>query len=311
MILKKGYCNKTILIIVSFFSIYVIWGSTYLAIIIGLNDFPPFMLASFRFAIAGIILMTYCFLKQSSMPNKATILKNSILGLIVLIGGQGLIIWAEQYISSGNAAIIVSSIPIWYIILDKTNRSSYLSNKYIISGVIIGFIGIALLFYDQLNLKELRSFGQMALWGSFAVILSVIFWVAGTLYHRNNIITGTILTNLSWQLITASVIGLFISLFFGEFSGFSLSEVSFKSWAALLYLALAGSIIAFAAYTWLLTQKSAVMVGTYAYINPIIAVSLGWIIVDESVSKIQICAMFIIVFSAFIINRTKSKKIHN
>ena len=138
-----------ILIIVSFFSIYVIWGSTYLAIIIGLNDFPPFMLASFRFAIAGIILMTYCFFKQSRMPNKSTILKNSILGLIVLVGGQGLIIWAEQYISSGNAAIIVSSIPIWYIILDKTNRSSYLSNKYIISGVIIGFIGIALRVYEQ------------------------------------------------------------------------------------------------------------------------------------------------------------------
>jgi drug/metabolite transporter (DMT)-like permease len=311
VIIKKRYSKNSILIIVSFFSIYVIWGSTYFAILMGLEGFPPFMLASFRFAIAGIILTTYCYLKQPSIPNNVSILKNSILGLIVLVGGQGMIIWAEQFISSGNTAVIVSSLPMWYIILDKSNRRSYFSNKFIISGIIIGFIGIAFLFFDQLKLEESKSFGRMTFLGYFAVILSMFCWVSGTLYHRNNIKTGSILTNLSWQLITASVIGLFISYFSGEFKGFSLSKVSFESWIALLYLAIAGSLIAFTAYTWLLTQRPAVIVGTYAYINPIIAVFLGWMVANESVSKLQIFAMLIIFFSAYIINRNKIKENHN
>ena len=260
-------------------------------------------MASFRFAIAGGVLMTYCLLKKERQPTRKNILINGALGTIILVGGQGLLIWAEQYIASGYAAVIVSSAPIWYVLLDKKNRWFYLSNNSVLVGVMMGFIGIICLFYDQLH--QLKTSTPMTIMGSLGVVISVICWVAGTLYHQSIITSGSIFTNLSWQLIWAAMIGLLISLMMDEFAQFSLHSVSLQSWLALLYLAIAGSIIAFVAYTWLLTQRPAVMVGTYAYINPIIAVFLGWLVADEIITYLQLLAIAIILMSAFIINKNK------
>lgn len=298
--------KKKVLIFLSFLAIYFIWGSTYLAIILALKSFPPFLLASLRFLIAGFILFTYCLITKESQPNKNTVLKNFFLGIIVLVGGQGLLIWSEQYISSGNAAILVATLPIWFVFFDHTKWKEYFKSLWIILGVIFGFVGTFLLFFNQLEGFSFETAKSLELIAYLAVIISVICWVVGSLYHRSFVKSGTIFSNLSIQLLFAGFICLMLSFSFGELNGYNISKASLLSWGAIFYLAIAGSLIAFVAFTWLLTQKSSVTVGTYAYINPIIAVFLGWLFLSEKVSALQQFAMFVIIGSAFVINKNRS-----
>lgn len=296
-----------LLILLSFAAIYLIWGTTYLVIVIGLEDFPPFLMAAVRFIIAGVMLVGYCILKGEKLPTASSILKNTILGLIVLAGGQGLLIWAEQYIASGYASILVATLPIWFVILDKSNWKTYFSNPYIITGVILGFVGILLLFKDTLSGPALTEGVLLQFYASLAVLLGAICWVVGTLYNRSKPAPGTIYSNLGWQLVMASIICIFISYSTGELSGFDISQVSVKGWAAVIYLSVAGSIIAFIAYTWLLTQMPSAVVGTYAYINPVVAVWLGWLLAEEVITLFQFLGMVVILGSAILVNITKSQ----
>lgn len=304
--LRNLHTDK-LLLILSFAAIYLIWGTTYLIIAIGLEELPPFLMASIRFIIAGVMLVGYCWYKKEKLPSTTSIIKNAVLGLIVLAGGQGLLIWSEQYIASGYASILVATLPIWFVIMDKSNWKTYFSNPYIIVGVILGFLGILLLFKDTLSATGFTDSALLQLYASLAVLLGAICWVVGTLYNRSKPAPGSIYSNLGWQLLMASVICLFISYSTGEFTGFDLSTVTYKGWLSAIYLAVAGSIIAFIAYTWLLTKMPSAIVGTYAYINPVVAVVLGWSLADEVITNFQFIGMAVILGSAILVNITKSK----
>lgn len=291
------------MIIVAFISIYVIWGTTYLAIIIGLEGLPPFMMASVRFFVAAIILLGFSIAKGEPIPSYQALLKNAILSIFVLVGGQGLLIWSEQYIASGYASILVATIPIWLVIMDKTNWKYYFSNPFIIVGVIIGFIGIVILFGDTMDdsiTDPAETRNQII--AAILVLVGAWSWVAGTLFNRSRPARGSIYANLGWQLVFGGVISLGISGSLGEFPETNFGEVSLSAWVSILYLSVAGSIIAFVAYTWLLTQRSSAAVGTYAYINPVIAVLIGWWYANEEITGYQIVGMIIIVISAITIN---------
>lgn len=291
----------------AFAAIYLIWGTTYLVILIGLEDFPPHMMASIRFIIAGLLLVGLCLYRGDQLPTKKTLLKNFILGIIILSGGQGILIWAEQYIASGHAAVLVATLPFWFVIIDKRQWSTCFSNPYILSGVVLGFGGILMLFKDYLQVNALSENDKMQIIGSFAVLFSSILWVSGSLYHRYRPAPGSIYSNLGWQLMGGAVFSFMVSLLLGEFDSFSFEAVSWQSWSAVVYLALFGSIAAFVAYTWLLTQKPSAIVGTYAYINPVVAVFLGWILADEIISGSQFWGMVIILGSAIVVNLSKDK----
>ncbi|ELR73273.1 Permease of the drug/metabolite transporter (DMT) superfamily [Fulvivirga imtechensis AK7] len=293
--------------IAAFAAIYFIWGTTYLAIVIGLEGFPPFLMAAVRFIVAGLPLVGYCVFKGEKFPTASALVKNAVLALVVLAGGQGLLIWSEQYIASGYAAVLVATLPIWFVIMDKTNWKTYFSNPYIIAGVVLGFLGILLLFKDTISGTSMNENVRLELIASLAVLLGSVCWVAGTLYHRTNPAPGSIYLNLGWQLIIGSVICSVISVSAGELTSFTFTHISWRAWSAVLYLSVAGSIIAFIAYTWLLTQKPSAVVGTYAYINPVVAVFLGWLLADEVINTNQLVGMSIILGSAILVNITRAQ----
>ena len=295
------------LLILAFTAIYIIWGTTYLAILIGLHGFPPFLLASVRFLIAAICLLGWCFYKGERKITLSSLKKNFIVGVIVLAGGQGLLIWAEQHIASGYAAVLAATLPVWFVILDKEHWKSCFSNKFIILGLLLGFVGILFLFSEQLHAPLNDTDKNYGILATLAVLIGCMCWVGGTLYFKYKPAPGSITFNLGWQLICGALFCFTLSIISGELSFFSIETVKLEAWVAVSYLAVAGSVIAFIAYSWLLTQKPAAIVGTYAYINPVIAVLLGWIIAKEIISTNQLSGMALILISAMLINFSKSK----
>jgi drug/metabolite transporter (DMT)-like permease len=290
------------LILVAFACTYIIWGTTYLAILIGLETLPPFIMAAIRFLIAGSVLLIIAAIRGEKIWVQG-VYKNMLLGIVILTGGQGLLAWAELYIPSGYAAILVSTLPLWYVLLDRKNWKIYFKNRLIITGLILGFGGILLLFKKYLGTSTGTSVLQLL--GLLAVLGACVCWAAGTLYSKNNVNKSSIFINLGWQLIGGFLSCLLIGFISGELTGFSFANVSLNSWLATLYLAVAGSLIAFIAFTWLMTVRPAAIVGTYAYINPVIAVLLGWLMANESITLFQVAGMIIILFSAFLVNSPK------
>ncbi len=296
------------LVLTAFIVVYILWGTTYIAIVIGLETLPPFIMAAIRFLIAGGILLIFSMLRGENLWVPG-IYKNLMLGVVILTGGQGLLIWAEQYIPSGYAAIIVSSLPLWYVLLDKKNWNIYFKNKLILTGLVLGFFGILLLFQKYIGVPGGTHLLQVL--GMVAVVFACICWATGTLYYKNHVNQNSIFLNLGWQLTGGFLSSLAIGFISGEFSGFSFARVSMHSWLATIYLAVIGSLVAFIAFNWLLTVKPAAIVGTYAYVNPVIAVILGWLIADENINLLQIAGMIIILLSAFLVNSPKYVAMYN
>lgn len=290
------------LILIAFACTYIIWGTTYFAILIGLETIPPFIMASIRFLVAGAVLLIIAALRGEDMWVPG-IYKNILLGIVILTGGQGSLFWAEQYISSGYAAILVSTLPLWYVLLDRKNWNSYFKNKLILTGLILGFCGILLLF--KKNIDASAGTGVLQLFGLLAVLVACICWAAGTLYYKNHVNKSSMFLNLGWQLVGGFLSSLLVSFLSGELTGFSFAGVSMHSWLATMYLAVAGSLVAFIAFNWLMTVRPAAIVGTYAYVNPVIAVLIGWLMANESITALQIVGMFIILLSAFLVNSPK------
>ena len=290
------------LILIAYASTYVLWGTTYIAIVIGLETLPPFIMAAIRFLVAGLVLLIIVLLtgEEIWVPG---MYKNMLLGIVILTGGQGLLFWAEQYIPSGYAAILVSTLPLWYVLLDRKNWNSYFKNKLILTGLVLGFFGILLLFKKYISASTGTSVLQLL--GLLAVLGACICWASGTLYYKNHANQNSMFLNLGWQLMGGFLSSLLVGFFSGEFSGFSFANVSMHSWLATMYLAVAGSLVAFIAFNWLMTVRPAAVVGTYAYVNPVIAVLLGWLMANESITVLQIAGMFIILLSAFLVNSPK------
>lgn len=299
--------SRQFLIIINFLVVCIIWGTTYLAIAVGVLEVPPFMMAFFRFCSAGMIMLIYVFLKGEKFPSIKTLLNNLFVGTIVMFGGQALLFWAEQHISSGFASILIASMPFFFILLDKRHWKLYFNNYLIIAGLIIGFIGVIILFNDKLSEAIPNEEIKIQMIASLMVLLGGIFWVAGTIYYRSNPSPGSMFSNIGWQLFLSSFVCLAVSLSLGENHEFEINAISTKAWASIAYLSIAGSIIAFASYTWLLSEVPAALVSTYAYINPIIAVFVGWLLIEESITINQLIGMFVILTGAIVVNFNKGK----
>jgi drug/metabolite transporter (DMT)-like permease len=226
----------------------------------------------------------------------------------VLVGGQCWLIWSEQYIESGCASVLTATLTIWFVMLDKANCKYYFTTSAIITGVVMSFGGILMLFRDKLTASIPAEEIQTQVFASFIVLLGAMCWVVGTLFYKSRPAPSSIYQNLGWQLLFGAVFSLLISLFFNETDTFIMSNVSWQAWAAVVYLYIAGSIAAYVAYTWLLTQQPATIVGMYAFVNPIGAVFLGWFLADEVISPNQMIGLFVIIGGALLINRNKKKK---
>ena len=293
--------------IIAFAAIYIIWGTTYLAVRIGISTIPPFIMGTMRYSLAGIIFLGYAAVKKEKIFN-ASVLRNIILGAVMQTGGQAMLFWCEKFISSGFTAILVGTEPIWFILLDKPQWKNCFRNKLVLLGVAVGFIGIVVLFQNLLNKPASIQTGQsLQLAATVVALLSAVLWTGGSLYFKYNKTGGSLYLNLGWQLVGGVLSCIIVAACTHEFSGFAITNISLQSWLSVLYLAIAGSIIALSCYNWLLTQKPSAVVGTYAYINPMIAVLVGYLLASEHIFTNQVIGMFIILFSAYLINKADWK----
>jgi drug/metabolite transporter (DMT)-like permease len=295
------------LVFAAFAAVYIIWGSTYLAILLAIKTIPPFFMAASRFFIAGLILLIWALLKGEQLPDLKSILKISIAGILMLAFGNALLAWVEQYIASGLAAILVATVPLWFVVLDKRQWKYHFSNKQIILGLIVGFAGVILLFSGKGSADLFSS--KMKIISLIVLLIGTIGWTIGSLYSKYQKIQGSTLMKVAIQMIASSIV-IFIGAFsFHEQKDFIISNVSWESIGALIYLILMGSLVGYMAYIWLLSVRPASLVGTYAYVNPVVAVFLGWLIANEHVSFMKIVGLIIIIAGLVIVNMSKEKKI--
>lgn len=294
-------------IILAFSVIYIIWGSTYLAILFAIKNIPPVLMSGFRFTTAGILLYSWCWIKKEKQPNPSSFAKNAICGVLMLFGGTVAVAWSEQYLSSGIAAIIVTSVPFWFILLDKKQWSFYFSNKIIIAGLLLGFAGVILL----VSLGKTSSVSQAAhgkqIAGALVIIAGGIAWAIGSLYSKYKPTGNSVLMNAAIQLLVAGVFSFAVSIVTGEERNFSFAKVGTSSFIALLYLIIFGSLITYLCYLWLLKMRPPAQVSSYVYVNPVVAIILGAIIAGEAITKWQVISLVIIISGVLLINLPKYK----
>lgn len=276
-------------LVTAFGIVYVVWGSTYLAIRFGIETIPPFLLAGTRFIIAGLILYTWARLRGAEKPSPIHWRNAFIIGTLLLVGGNGGVVWAEQTVPSGIAALLVATTPLWLVLLDWLRPNGKRPGVGVILGVVVGLIGMVQL----IGLHGIRESG-IPLVGAIVIVLAALSWAVGTMVAKSVEMPHSILGS-GIEMIAGGTGLMLLSLMTGELHSFNASTVSLDSVLALLYLIIFGSLIAYSAYSWLIRHTTPAAIGTYAYVNPVIAVFLGWLIANESVTRQTLIGATIIV----------------
>lgn len=296
------------MVVLAFATVYIVWGSTYFFIQRALEGFPPFFLGAFRFIIAGLLMLGWSLMQGEQVFSWKIIKPALITGLLLLFVGNGVVIWVEQFLPSAMVAIMISSSPIWFVLLDKPKWSENLSNKSTILGLVVGFAGVILLFYEKIiaTMSSLNS--GRDLFAMVLVVFGSMAWAGGSLYSKYNSVSNSATVNSTWQMLAAGIAFIPGALFSGEFASVDLATIPLNAWLATGYLIMFGSIAAFSAYVWLLKVQPATKVSTYAYVNPVVAVMLGIFFAHETITPLQISGLIVILGSVLLINLHKYKK---
>lgn len=284
--------------IIALIIVCIFWGTTYLALRIGVKDFPPFLFSGIRQVSAGLLLLVIMYFAK--MLEKVTfkdIAKQALPGILLITLGNGIIGWAELYIPSGLAALIVSVMPIYIVIMNIiSGKEKKKFNLKIIGGFALGCIGIILIFKD--NLADLAK--PEYFWGVVASFGACVFWALASIYMKHTSFTTSPYTNASIQFISGGI-GLFLfSLMFDDYA--QLSAITADSLWALLYLTIVGSLLSYLSYLYAIQHLPIVMVSTYAYVNPIIAILLGVLILSERITWITVLALATTLYGVYLIN---------
>jgi len=276
--------RKLALLIAAFAAVYIFWGSTYLAIKYAIETMPPFIMAGSRFMFAGGVLYLLALIsKDYERPTWKHWRTSLIVGTLLLLGGNGGVVFAEKYISSSLAALLVATEPFWIVILSWLWLSGGKPSRPVVLGLILGFVGVALLVVGQgAGHGGAGAYYQIA--ATVAIILAALSWAAGSIYGLRAQTPRSSLLTAGMQMLSGGAVLMLASVPKGEWSTFSISSVSTNSWFALVYLVVVGSLIGFTAYSWLLKNAQPSTVATYAYVNPVIAVVLGWLIAGETLT---------------------------
>jgi drug/metabolite transporter (DMT)-like permease len=285
--------------------LYVVWGSTYLGIRVAVETIPPFLMAGSRFLVAGLVLMAWSIAREGRSfrwPTARQWRDNSIVGALLLGGGMGLVAWGEQTVPSGIAALVIALMPVWVAVLGRVFFGETLP-RVAIAGIAIGLAGVAILVGPSDNPVE-----RFAPAGIAALIVSPICWSSGSLFsaHRAQLPEQPLVATGGQMLSGAIVLTLF-ALITGEPSRFDLASVSTASLGALVYLTLIGSLVAFTTYVALLRIAPLPLIATYAYVNPVVAVVLGWFILAEPLTPRTLVAGAVIVFAIALIITSRSR----
>ena len=301
---KEKKVNKNITgIIIAYFLIYVVWGSTYFFIGMALKDIPPFLLGALRFTVAGLILLIICHLRGEKIFRKSLIKRSAISGIVLLFVDMAVVMLAQRYLTSSLVAIIASSTALWILLLDIPMWRVNFRNPFIIIGGTIGFIGVVLLYIEQLNMEEIQAHSER---GVLLLIFGCVSRALGTLYakYRSSHEEGVnAFGGSAWQMLFASAMFWLCSAMNEDIATTKFYEITSTSWLSLIYLISFGSLLAYSAYVWLLKVRPAAEVGTHAYVNPFIAILFGVLLGNESVSIIQLIGLIVILLGMTMINR--------
>ena len=286
------------------FALYIVWGSTYFGIKVAIETIPPFLQAGIRFFISGLILMIWQLAAGSKVPTRKQWVSTAIIGTLLLLGGNGLVSWAEQFIPSGIAAIIIGSIPMFLVIAEAIRPGGVRPTWRAIIGLLIGFAGIFILVGPA---EISGSKAQLNPFGVIALLSACVLWATGSIFSKTADLPQSSLMTTGAEMLTGSI-GLFVvSLLTGEINGWNIAEVSARSAYGLAYLITVGSLIGFGSYIWLLQNAPISLVATYAYVNPIVAVLLGNWLGNEPLEPHIWIATAIIIGSVIFINTSRSK----
>lgn len=302
------FSHKTKLIL-AFGVIYIIWGSTFFGVHLGLKSFPPFLFSALRLLIAGVALTAFCFFKREPFPPLSEIKKHAALGLIIFIGGIVGVVWAQQYVSSSLASAIITT-PFWFIVLDRQQWKFYFSNKWIIGGLLLGLAGVLLLAAHKQGRVGSES-NEMQWLSIMVIVLGSFTWVAGSLYLKYKPSQTSVYVNTSIQLLSAGIFCAALSYFSSEWSTFSINAVRLDSILALFYLAIISSMIGFLSFMWLIKVQPPAIVSTYSYVNPLVATLLGWAFANEPITSVQLTGLAIILFGVLLVNVPRYQNLKN
>ena len=288
-------------IIAAFASIYLVWGSTYLAIRYAVQTIPPFLMGGLRFVVSGALL----YLWARSQGARATRLhwRNAIIaGAFLLLGGNGAVVWAEQFVPSGLTALLVSILPFWLVIIEWVRPPRRRPSGAVLVGLVLGFIGMVVL----VGPGNLGGRGDVRPLGALVLILGSLSWAIGSFWSRDARLPESGLLTTGMEMLGGGALLLIVGLLSGELSQFDIHRISGASAAGLIYLITFGSLIGFTSYIWLLDKVSPARLGTYAYVNPIVAVVLGWAIAGERLSVRTAVAAAIVICAVALITTGRS-----
>src|SRR6266851_4010596 len=281
----------------AFFAIYIIWGSTYLAIRYAVETIPPLYTAGFRHLVAGSILLLWCFWKKLR-PTREQLRASVVIGALFFLGGHGALHWAEQRINSGLASLLIAIEPIFVFLLASAAEKRWRMNVRLLAGIALGLGGVALLFG-----KNTLAAGPGMATAAVVTLLGALSWAIGIVYSRRSHLSGHPLLLSALSLISGALLLLVAGTVAGEGRGFHFADVSRRSWMALAYLILFGSVIAFTAYNWLLEHYSPTLVATHTYVNPIVAVLLGWLLAGEAVTLNVLLSTALVIGAVMLVDR--------
>ena len=291
-------------ILVAFAIIYLVWGSTYLAIRVGVREMPPFLMAGIRFTAAGLMLLAWARLTGARLPNIREWRDASILGALMFLMDYACLFWAEQRVPSGISAVILAAIPVCITLLEILVLRTQRLTVRLAAGLAVGVVGVAVL------MNPVTSMGEAPLdrRGVIALIVACWGWSIGTIVTGKLTLPASKAMSSAAQMLSGGVQLLLLAAVAGEYEGFHVRAISGAAWFSLGYLIVAGSIVAFTAYVWLLHYESPTRVGTYAYVNPIVAVILGAALGGETVGRRTVLGTALILLGVVAITTAKARR---
>jgi drug/metabolite transporter (DMT)-like permease len=290
--------------LLAFGIIYFVWGSTFLAIRVGVREVPPFLLAAMRFFIAGLVLCVWVIAKGERLPNRRQWASASLLAMVIFVLDYGLLFWAEQKVPSGIAAVMAATIPVFIALAEITFLRTQKLTYRLSLALLIGIAGVAVLMSRSFKLGG-EPIDRIS---AVALLIASVSWSIASVASRKLDLPASKMVSSGAQMLAGGVFLAVLAGALGEFRGFDPVSVSRTAWFALAYMIVAGSILGFTAYVWLLHHESPTKVGTYAYVNPVVAVLVGYFLGGEPLGVRTIVGTLLVLTGVVVITTTPAKK---
>ncbi len=289
--------QSSMLLYAAFAAVYVIWGSTYLAIRVGVESFPPLLLAGWRHLTFGLLLYPFLRWKTGVRPTRAHWRTAIITGCLLLFLGNGMVCVAEQTVPSGVTALLVATVSLWMVLVDWLRPGGTRPVPRVVVGLLLGFAGLALL----VGPRNLGGSGRVNPVGVAILVSASLSWACGSIYSKHGDMPSSPLLGAAMQSLSGGVALWIASFFSGELTSLHIAVISLRSWLALGYLIVFGSMMGFTAYIYILKKSTATRVGTYAFVNPVVALFLGWLIASEPISLRTVLAAAVILTAVLLV----------